>query len=256
MYVSTGELKQRAKDALHGTKPAWWMIGLIVMVAVNASTWLTYIISPTQMPTFHNYEQLYAYVQQIYNTISLPLQLSMMLLNLFVGVFLVGFQWYCLRLSRGEKELQLEDLISSFHQFWKVLGLRILLGVFTFLWSLLLVVPGIIASYAYRMAPMLMMDHPDWDVLTCIRKSKELMRGRKFQLFVLDLSFIGWSLLSLVMEAMLYIPALQVWTLPYIQVTEAAFYNEISGWNQANSQDGAPGAGNPQEDSGNWWEES
>jgi hypothetical protein len=69
--------------------------------------------------------------------------------------------------------------------------------IFIFLWSLLLIIPGIVKSYAYRMVPYLLADNPNMDTMRAIELSKQMTDGEKFNIFVLDLSFIGWYLLGL-----------------------------------------------------------
>jgi uncharacterized membrane protein len=70
-------------------------------------------------------------------------------------------------------------------------------NLLVFLWTLLFIVPGIIKSYAYRMVPYLLAENPDLDYLEAIRLSEKMTLGHKFDIFILDLSFIGWYLLGL-----------------------------------------------------------
>ena len=96
-------------------------------------------------------------------------------------------------------------------------------GIFIALWSLLFIVPGIIAMYRYRMAYYILLDDPDKGPLQCIRESKELMRGHKKELFFLDLSFIGWEFLITISAGIL-----GIWILPYIYTTYAMYYNDLA----------------------------
>lgn len=104
-----------------------------------------------------------------------------------------------------------------------MLWLAILQGLFVFLWSLLLVVPGIIAAYRYRQALYLLLDHPEKSAWQCLRESAAVMRGHKWELFVLDLSFLGWMLLSA-----LFAPV-SIWLDPYRAITNANYYNRLVG---------------------------
>ena len=113
-------------------------------------------------------------------------------------------------------------LFDMFNYFIRYLWLTILTAIFVFLWTLLLIVPGIIAAYRYSMAVYIFIDDPDKGALQCIRESKELTRGYKWQLFVLDLSFLGWIILSL-------IPFVSIFTLPYMETTRANFYRVLRG---------------------------
>lgn len=80
----------------------------------------------------------------------------------------------------------------------KALLLYILRGLFIALWSLLFIIPGIMAAYSYAMADYILYNHPEMSAMEALRESKRLMHGRKGRLFGLDLSFIGWSLLCFV----------------------------------------------------------
>ena len=100
----------------------------------------------------------------------------------------------------------------------------VLRSIFVWLWSLLLVIPGIIAIYRYAMMPYLMAEFPDLGALDAMRESKRLMQGNKWRLFCLELSFIGWYLLSI-----LTLGIGLLWLLPYVSASRAAFYLEITG---------------------------
>jgi uncharacterized membrane protein len=77
-----------------------------------------------------------------------------------------------------------------------IIKTMLLSKIFIFLWSLLLIIPGIIKSYAYRMVPYILADNPNIGAEKAIELSNEMTRGHKFDMFVLDLSFIGWYLLG------------------------------------------------------------
>lgn len=246
MVSTRKELKQRAKESMQGTRPSYLIIGIIMVIAVNAESWLTALLGEGVNLDFASYEELMAQLEYASANISLPLQLAFLALGVFVSVLQFGFMRYSLRLSRGEKEVPVDELISGFQIFWKVVALNLLTGLFIILWSMLFVIPGIVAAYRYRMAQRLLMDHPDWSAMECIRESKRLMQGNKANLFVLDLSFFGWQLLSSLVVMFTFIPVMDIWLMPYMQVTESHFYNELVGWN------GQTIAGN---ENGVWWEE-
>ena len=89
--------------------------------------------------------------------------------------------------------------------------------VFIYLWTLLLIVPGIIAAYRYRQALYLLIENPELSPLDCLRFSSQMMVGHKWELFVLDLSFLGWYLLCL-------LPGAIVWVEPYTRITYTNYY--------------------------------
>ena len=80
--------------------------------------------------------------------------------------------------------------------YWKCVGMSILRSLIVFAWSLLLVIPGIIAGYRYAMADYILVQHPEMGVMEALNASKECMQGRKGRLFCLQISFIGWMLLT------------------------------------------------------------
>ncbi len=142
-------------------------------------------------------------------------------LQIVAATIAVGFVIYALNVSRL-RPAGVGTLFDGFSIFWRALLLRILMGIFIFLWSLLLIIPGIIAAYRYRMATYLLIDHPEMSPLECIRASKQMMAGHKGELFVLDLSFLGWALLCI-------IPFVAVWVAPYMEVTYANYYQALCG---------------------------
>ncbi len=119
------------------------------------------------------------------------------------------------------------NLISNtfgygFKIYWRAIAGSILASIFTFLWSLLLVIPGIIKAYSYALTPYILVDDPDLSVRDALRKSQRLMQGQKFNLFYLQLSFIGWFLLACVTCGIGFL-----WLIPYYQSTVAVFYNNL-----------------------------
>ena len=139
------------------------------------------------------------------------------------GMFEVGVAIAFVNLYR-QGSLNFGDLFSGFRKvnFGSTIGLTFFTALFTFLWSLLFVVPGIIAACSYAMAPYIMADHPELSARGCITASKELMRGKKGRYFCLGLSYIGWYLL-----AILTFGILTLWIEPKVRAAYAAFYEDI-----------------------------
>lgn len=132
-----------------------------------------------------------------------------------------GYLRFFLKISRGEN-VSVNELWSCANMWWLYFIISICTGFFVFAWSLLLYIPGIIAAYRYRMALYIALDNPSISGLDAIRQSKEMMKGHKWELFVLDLSFIGWFLLcGLTFGLLLF------YVIPYMGVTVANFYNSL-----------------------------
>ena len=102
------------------------------------------------------------------------------------------------------------------------IGTLLMILFFTMLWSLLFVIPGIIKSYSYSMAFYILAENPEMSAREALNESKEIMKGNKLNLFVLQLSFILWELLATVTFGIAY-----VYVLPYMQLTFVNFYHNI-----------------------------
>ncbi len=114
------------------------------------------------------------------------------------------------------------DAFSGFNDFWSAFKVSFLVGIFSFLWSLLFVIPGIVKSYSYLFSTYILAENKNKPALECINESKAMTNGHKMELFVLHLSFIGWILLIV---ATLGIAA--IWVSPYMQATFTNAYNML-----------------------------
>ncbi len=132
-----------------------------------------------------------------------------------------GFSILFLKRYRGE-ELNIGSLFDGFNDYGRILGTVLLQTVYTILWSLLFVVPGIIKYYSYAMTHYILLDQPELRYEAAIDQSMRLMSGNKMKLFLLDLSFIGWALLS-----MLTCGIGMFWLRPYVSTSRAAFYEDL-----------------------------
>lgn len=136
------------------------------------------------------------------------------------GVLLAGMDIFTLNLLKGQGVF--EDGFKGFNDFIRLGSGYFMVTLFTVLWSLLFIVPGIIKSYSYAMTLYIMIEDPNIGVMDAILKSREIMDGNKFDFFVLQLSFIGWALLT-----MLTLGIGSLWLTPYYYTTMTAFYNDI-----------------------------
>lgn len=134
-----------------------------------------------------------------------------------------GFMLCFLRLVRGEDSSEMVgDQFSVFNKYGRYLGGSLLMTLYIILWCLLFIIPGIVKSYAYAMTPYVMNDRPDLDADDCIHESRMMMKGYKWKLFCLDLSFIGWAILCLFTLGIGFL-----WLQPYIEASHAKFYEEL-----------------------------
>ncbi len=120
------------------------------------------------------------------------------------------------------RQLSVGDAFIGFNQFGRAFGCLFMMGLFTFLWTLLLVIPGIVKAFSYMLAPYLVIENPQMTVMEAIDESRRLMDGNKWRAFGLGLSFIGWWLLAILTFGLLLF-----WLIPYQSITMGAFYRAV-----------------------------
>ena len=145
-------------------------------------------------------------------------------LAVFVGVeppIILGIIMYYLNFIRSNNPSPSE--VTKGFEYWgkSVVGI-LLVGLYTWLWSLLLVIPGIVKSFSYSMTFYILSDHPEMTVSEAINESIKMMYGHKMQLFMLSLSFLGWSILASLTLGIGYI-----WLIPYMATSMANFYDSL-----------------------------
>lgn len=128
---------------------------------------------------------------------------------------------FYLKISRNE-EVTYKELFSKTNMFIPYLLISLLTGIFTFFWSLLFIIPGIIAAISYSQCFLIALENPAVDPMEAIKESKKLMEGHKMDYFLLNLSFIGWMILGIFTFGLLYF-----WLIPYMSVTQMNFYNAL-----------------------------
>jgi uncharacterized membrane protein len=125
-------------------------------------------------------------IQFLYYILSIPMQITI--------------YWYFLNLIR-DQDLKISFLFKVYEHgktVFKLIWANVFMTILLFLWLLLFIVPAIIKSFSYSQTYFILKDHPDYSVSKAIKKSRQLMKGYKWKLFLLGLSFIGWWLLSIV----------------------------------------------------------
>ncbi len=145
---------------------------------------------------------------------------------IIVGPLTVGLSYYLLDMvETNNKGDDFELLIQGFkNSLATSIVSNILVMIFIFLWSLLLIIPGIIKALSYSMTPYIIAEHPDIDAMAAIDKSKEMMHGNKARLFFLYFSFLGWLILC----AFTFGIGL-FFLIPYVKMTVANFYVDLRG---------------------------
>lgn len=168
-------------------------------------------------------EMLPTEVRMFVSTYMIWMSLISAVITLFLGgAFLLSRHYVYLNLA-DEENIRISDSFYGFKDYWASFKLNFLTSLYITLWSMLLIVPGIIAAYSYSMAPYILAENPGMSANECLKRSKEMTRGHKIDLFLLDLSFIGWFILCV-----LTLGILSIWITPYYYAAHANAYLDIS----------------------------
>ncbi|WP_041701806.1 DUF975 family protein [Gottschalkia acidurici] len=174
--------------------------------------WKAFIVSIVIMIAGGNYEtdKLYRYIEKSEKYNNYPAQLIenillfiaiisiiIIILRVLVGYMIeVGGRKFFIKSAEGEVDMGYLGYCFKKDRYSSVLLTMLLRSIYTILWTLLLIIPGIIKSYAYRMVPYILADNPNIGYNRAIELSNQMTRGEKWNIFVLKLSFIGWYLLG------------------------------------------------------------
>ena len=203
------DLKNAALEALRGNwAPAVVCTIIYLLLSIGISLLQPNIDDPTAALTGVQKIMMVAYV----------LLLFLVMVPLGVGYY----QAFKVLFTDGDNKLTANCFRLSFGNYFKNVAAYLLMCLFIFLWTLLLIIPGIIKALAYSMTPFILKDFPELSVNQAINLSQKMMKGQKFDYFWLGLSFIGWILLGLLTLGIGYI-----WLIPYMYTSYAAFYEEV-----------------------------
>ncbi|GAA0079257.1 DUF975 family protein [Clostridium sp. CTA-5] len=223
---SRTELKTRAKGVLRKNYWHAFLVSLVIAIAGGNTGWgnrsgfhsnssrdLAY--SNTDSNIFINWNFIGITLATFLIAITIIL-----LLRIFLGYCLeIGGTRYFVQSAQDKNNRECFKFGFNSNNYMSVIKTMLLKDIFIFLWSLLLIIPGIIKYYAYRMVPYILADNPNIGVKKAIALSNEMTKGYKFDIFVLDLSFIGWYLLG---ALALFIGILFV--MPYENATNTELY--------------------------------
>ena len=238
MNLSSSILKNRAKLKLQGLYGQSLLVSLVYSLCISAlssaGTAVSFFTGGLPMlKDFLSSMENGGYGGGLFEDGGLQYQISVspfatiggLATILVMGPLSVGMAHYFLRVT-DRNNPQIADLFAEFKNFGNTVVLNLLTGLFTFLWTLLFIIPGVIAAISYAMAPYIMAEHPEIKPLDAINMSKQMMRGNKGKYFALQLSFIGWYLLCLLTLGIGFL-----FVAPYVSAATAEFFNEVSGKN-------------------------
>lgn len=202
--MSFDEMKLKAKEHLSGN----WPVVIITVLIFLALTQL--FTNQDRVVTLSNGESIVSPSSAFFNLLSFIL----------TGPLTYGLMVFFRRLR--EQTADIKDLFVGFKRFGDTFLLNLLTTIFVILWSLLLIVPGIIAAIRYTMAYLIMTENPDMTALESITASKMMMEGHKMEFFSFALSFIGWFLLGLVTLGLGFL-----YVIPYYNASKVEFYENL-----------------------------
>ena len=143
----------------------------------------------------------------------------------FILGSIIGVGYAKFNLNLVDKKNAIFENLFEYFSYWRTTAvMRLLRGLYVLFWSLLFVIPGIVAGYSYAMSDYILAENPNMTASEAVELSKSMMYGNRFRLFCLQLSFIGWDIL-----ATLALGIGHLWLTPYKQAAYAAFYREVSG---------------------------
>ena len=220
------QLKLEAKAITKNARVSAYLFTLLYLVIILVLEGLDWLASGGIMA---EYAYLYGDLEimealQYVPRLSLPplaVTFISIVISLVSAVLGTGYILYTMNVRKG-LETPYATLFDGFLFAGKVILLQIVMGIFVFLWSLLFIIPGIIAGYRYRFALYNLCENPGIGVMEALNMSKAQTRGHKWELFVLDLSFIGWSILC-----SLTLGILSIWIMPYMQQTDIGYFEAI-----------------------------
>lgn len=203
-------LMDKAREALKGK----WGMGVkativIIVFAMLVSIMLNFLVGVIFNLHGDVHANLRSMIVNLINAIAIS------------GPLQFGVVFFYLSLSRNQ-ETELSQLFIGFHEWARYVIAYLRVFIITLLWTLLLIVPGIIAAYAYSQTFYILADDKSISAKDAMKKSKEMMRGHKWKLFFLGLRFIGWALLCILTIGIGFL-----WLIPYIRTAEAKFYDDV-----------------------------
>lgn len=225
---SISQNKREARECLRGN----WTPAVLASAVYAVISFLC--ISPSYLyPLTHpNYAQDLAYAMEtnnisdlmgIYGGMSRLSSISSLLYILVLNVLIVGFMSAFLKFYREKDTAITRNMFNmAFKDYGhKILGM-FLMGLFIALWTLLLIIPGIIKTFSYAMTPYILNEYPSVGVNDSIDISRKMMKGHKLDLFLLELSFIGWGILCILTLGIGFL-----WLVPYMQTSLSIFYEDV-----------------------------
>lgn len=215
------EIKARAKELVKGRLWDFWkgylLYGILIGIISSAFEIILRVdsLKACLIPiTIGNETACYM------TTGSLIVEIISGVVSVITAFLALGYVFYVMRYARNES-LDVNDIFKYKKMYIPTFLLIFFITLFTSLWSLLLIVPGIIASLSYTMSSYIYCDQ-ELKPLECIKASKKMMKGHKWDYFIFNLSFVGWAILGTFTFGLLYF-----WLIPYMTTADVLYYDEL-----------------------------
>lgn len=194
------EIKNFAKEKLSGNLGSIWKI-LIIALGISLAAGVVFGILFSKMDA--------DFLDSLLGILMMPLG--------------IGTTAFFISLIENEN-FEAKDLFKYYHDFVKIIGVTVLMGLIVMLGYICFIIPGIILTLSYSLVPIILIKKPELGIVETLKYSREKMQGHKLDTFILGLSFIGWAILGTLTFGILYI-----WLYPYMQLTFTKFYLNILG---------------------------
>lgn len=231
--VQIWEYRKIARENLRGRWGSAVGAGLAAGI-LGASTGITVSGGPAAGSGSANYEEtqeamlqfmqsdFYIAVQPWLRTIGITLLAWVLIMFIAGGAMTLGYARFNLKLADDE-DVRFSDIFSQIGRLWEGFCMQFFQVMMVFFWSLLFWFPGLVACYRYAMTPYILAEDYEISVMEAISRSKRMMRGHKWELFCLNLSFMGWIILGALTLGIGFL-----WIGPYMEAAKAVFYREVS----------------------------
>lgn len=222
------QYKMRAKEKLGMYSPTVFLVTLIY--SVIPFLFNRVFISATNLPYasfgFFSGFDSFGGIEYYFDSLTALQTIYVAIASLVIGIVFrlldYGYTLYCLKASRGHEAVT-ADLLEGFYRPGRVIIADILIGIRVFLWSLLFIIPGIMAAYSYSQTYRILADDPTIGANEAINLSRDMMKGHRMEYFLLQLSFFWWYVLSSITMNIT-----GIYSTPYSMITFSMYYDTIS----------------------------
>lgn len=233
MNWSRARLKEMARTALHGSYWRSVLVSLLLSIAVGSTGAAVSGNGISSISArsggYHVGEEWFGFSASWFPVLAILgiVFATILVFGIALNIFLLGpLEVSCRNYFRNDifHPTGLNALSRGFTaDYLNVVKTQFLRNLYTFLWGLLLVIPGIVKRYEYRMMPYIQAEHPEMTTGEVFELSRQMMYGEKWNAFVLDLSFLGWNILSVCTFGILGF----FYVRPYEDLTNAALYGAL-----------------------------